>query len=223
MMPRRGNPLSSRAMTVLRAIVMVAAATVLAVSVSAATGDADHPRGGGDMSRYLGGQLLVATRRMGDPRFAETVINMVQHDAGGAMGLVVNRVIGSGPLAKFLKGVGIEAAGIEGKIRLHYGGPVEIGRGFALHSGDFHGDGTVRLPGDVSMSALLQVLKAAAAGEGPERVLFLFGYAGWAPGQLENEIKRQDWVTAPADIELIFDGDEETKWHRALSRAGLKL
>jgi len=207
---------------VLRAITIVAAATVLTLSGSAATSDADHPRAAGDMSRYLGGQLLVATRRMGDPRFAETVIYMVQHDAGGAMGLVVNRVMGSGPLAKFLKGVGIEAAGIEGKIRLHYGGPVEIGRGFALHSRDFHGDGTVRLPGDVSMSALLEVLKAAA-GEGPERALFLFGYAGWAPGQLENELKRQDWVTAPVDIELIFDGDEETKWHRALSRAGLKL
>ncbi|HJO72502.1 MAG: YqgE/AlgH family protein [Rhodospirillales bacterium] len=206
----------------LRAITIVAAATVLTLSGSAATSDADHPRAAGDMSRYLGGQLLVATRRMGDPRFAETVIYMVQHDAGGAMGLVVNRVMGSGPLAKFLKGVGIEAAGIEGKIRLHYGGPVEIGRGFALHSRDFHGDGTVRLPGDVSMSALLEVLKAAA-GEGPERALFLFGYAGWAPGQLENELKRQDWVTAPVDIELIFDGDEETKWHRALSRAGLKL
>jgi putative transcriptional regulator len=222
MMPRRGNLLSSRAITVLRAITIVAAATVLTLSGSAATSDADHPRAAGDMSRYLGGQLLVATRRMGDPRFAETVIYMVQHDAGGAMGLVVNRVMGSGPLAKFLKGVGIEAAGIEGKIRLHYGGPVEIGRGFALHSRDFHGDGTVRLPGDVSMSALLEVLKAAA-GEGPERALFLFGYAGWAPGQLENELKRQDWVTAPVDIELIFDGDEETKWHRALSRAGLKL
>ncbi len=206
----------------LRAITIVAAATVLTLSGSAATSDADHPRAAGDMSRYLGGQLLVATRRMGDPRFAETVIYMVQHDAGGAMGLVVNRVMGSGPLAKFLKGVGIEAAGIEGKIRLHYGGPVEIGRGFALHSRDFHGDGTVRLPGDVSMSALLEVLKAAA-GEGPERALFLFGYAGWAPGQLENELKRQDWVTAPVDIELIFDGDEETKWHRALSRAWLKL
>ena len=210
-------------MTVLRVFAMAAAATVLAVSVSAAARDADRPRGAGDMSRYLSGQFLVATRRMGDPRFAETVIYMVEHDAGGAMGLVVNRVIGSGPLAKFLKGLGIEAAGIEGEIRLHYGGPVEIGRGFALHSRDFHGDGTVRLPGGVSMSALLDVLKAEAAGEGPKRALFLLGYAGWAPGQLENELKRQDWVTAPADIELMFDGDEETKWDRALSKAGLKM
>ena len=222
MMPRRRNLRASMAMGVLGALAMVAAA-VLAVSVSAAARDADEPRGAGDMRRYLNGQFLVATRNMGDPRFAETVIYMVQHDAEGAMGLVLNRTIGSGPLAKFLQGLGIEAAGIEGDIRLHYGGPVEAGRGFVLHSSDFRGDGTVRLPGGVSMSGLLEVLKAAAVGAGPKRALFLLGYAGWAPGQLENEIKRQDWVTAPADIELIFDGDEETKWDRALSRAGLKM
>ena len=221
MMPRRQTFLSSVAMTMFRAFAMAAA--VLAVSISATARDADGPGGGGDMRRYLNGQFLVATRNMGDPRFAETVIYMVQHDAGGAMGLVVNRAIGSGPLAKLLQGLDIEAAGIEGDIRLHYGGPVETGRGFVLHSGDYRGDDTVRLPGGVSMSGMLEVLKAEAAGAGPKRALFLLGYAGWSPGQLENELKRHDWVTAPADIEIMFDSAEETKWDRALSGAGLKM
>lgn len=223
MKPRRRNPLTWWAMTVIGAFAMVAAAASLAASVSAAAPNADDSLGPGDMRRYLGGQFLVATHNMADPRFAETVIYMVQHDAGGAMGLIVNRTIGSGPFAKFLQNLGIEAAGTEGDIRLHYGGPVETGRGFVLHSGDFGGDGAVRLPGGVSMSGLLEVLKAVAVGAGPKRALFLLGYAGWAPGQLENELKRHDWVTSPADIELMFDGDEETKWDRALSRAGLKM
>ena len=222
MTPRRRTFLSLRAMGMLGALAIVTAAAILAVSVSAAPG-ADGPPSPGDMRRYLGGQFLVATPQMVDPRFAETVIYMVQHDAGGAMGLVVNRAIGSGSLSKLLQGLGVEAVGIEGDIRLHYGGPVESGRGLVLHSSDFGGQGTVRLLDNVSMSGLLEVLKAAAVGAGPKRALYLLGYAGWAPGQLGNELKRHDWVTPPADIELMFDGDEETKWDRALSRAGLKM
>ena len=223
MKPRRRNPLTWWAMTVIGAFAMVAAAASLAASVSAPAPNADDSLGPGDMRRYLGGQFLVATHNMADPRFAETVIYMVQHDAGGAMGLIVNRTIGSGPFAKFLQNLGIEAAGTEGDIRLHYGGPVETGRGFVLHSGDFGGDGAVRLPGAFSCRGCWRSSRRWRWARDRSAPSSCSATPGGRPANWKTSLKRHDWVTSPADIELMFDGDEETKWDRALSRAGLKM
>ena len=172
---------------------------------------------------FLAGQLLVATRKLGDPRFAHTVIYMVDHDAKGAMGLIVNRAYGVGPLDKLLKGFGIEDGDVAGTIRLHYGGPVDTGQGFVLHSTDFEGPGTRVVNKEVAITTKLEVLKAIAKGEGPKRSLFALGYAGWGPGQLEGEIARDDWVTAPADQDLIFSDDLESTWERAIKMAGVAL
>ena len=147
----------------------------------------------------LTGRLLVASPKMGDPRFVETVIYMVRHDATGAMGLVVNRPIGVGPVSKLLEEFGEEAGGAEVEIRLHYGGPVEGRMGFVLHSADYVGEGTIVVDGEVALSASLDVLKAIAAGKGPERRLFAIGYAGWGAGQLESELAAQAWYVVPAD------------------------
>ncbi len=172
---------------------------------------------------FLAGQLLVATKHIGDPRFAHTVIFMVAHDENGAFGLVVNRVYGQGPLKKFLEGFKIEADGIEGEIQLHYGGPVEPGVGFVLHTGDYDGPGTRKVVGGLAMTTEMGILKAMANGHGPRLALFALGYAGWGPGQLEGEIARGDWFSAPADEKLIFDNNVDTMWDRASDRAGLKL
>jgi len=172
---------------------------------------------------FLAGQLLVASKQIGDPRFARTVIYMVAHDKSGALGLVVNRVYGKGSLEKFLKGFNIEAAGVSGEIRLHYGGPVEPGAGFVLHTADYSGTGTRVVDGRVAMTTEMSILKAMAEGNGPRRAMFALGYSGWGPGQLEGEIARGDWFSAPADEKLIFDDDVETKWDRASERAGIKL
>jgi len=172
---------------------------------------------------YLAGQLLVATKQIGDPRFARTVIYMVAHDATGALGLVVNRVYGKGPLRSFLKGFDIEAGDAQGEIRLHYGGPVEPGAGFVLHTADYNGPGTRAVDNRMAMTTEMSVLKAIAEGHGPKQALFALGYSGWGPGQLEGEIARGDWFSAPADEKLVFDEDVESKWDRATGRAGLKL
>ncbi|MFQ5619560.1 MAG: YqgE/AlgH family protein [Rhodospirillales bacterium] len=172
---------------------------------------------------FLAGQLLVATQKLGDPRFAQTVIYMVNHDAKGAMGLIVNRAIGVGPLDKLLKGFGIEGGDAAGTIRLYYGGPVDLERGFMLHSTDYKGPGTRVVNKGVAITTQLEVLKAIAKGEGPKRSLFALGYAGWGPGQLEGEIARDDWVTAPADENLIFGDDLENTWDRAIKKAGVAL
>lgn len=172
---------------------------------------------------FLTGQLLVATQKLGDPRFAHTVIYMVDHDAKGAMGLIVNRAYGVGPLDKLLKGFGIEDEDVAGTIRLHYGGPVDTGIGFVLHSTDFEGPGTRLVNKEMAITTKLEVLTAIAKGEGPKRSLFALGYAGWGPGQLEGEIARDDWVTAPADQNLIFSDDLESTWDRAIKMAGVAL
>ncbi|MFQ5828603.1 MAG: YqgE/AlgH family protein [Candidatus Methylomirabilia bacterium] len=171
----------------------------------------------------LAGQLLVATPKMPDPRFAQTVIYMVRHDATGAMGLIVNRPIRDVPLAHLLERLGMESDGVSGSIRVHYGGPVAGKRGFMLHSADYVGKGTTIVHGGVALTDQPDILTAIAAGTGPHHSLFAVGYAGWSPGQLEAEMGAGHWVTAPADEALLFEGDYRGKWQRAMDRRIIRL
>jgi len=172
---------------------------------------------------FLAGQLLVASPDIDDPRFHHAVIYMVHHNKTGAFGLIINEAIGSGPLSEFLKGFEIGSAGVEGTITLHYGGPVLPGAGFVLHTADYKGPGTHVVDKDFAMTTEMSIMRAIAEGRGPRNSLFSFGYSGWGPGQLENEVERGDWLSAPADENLIFGGDQKTKWQRAFDKAGLKL
>ncbi len=160
---------------------------------------------------------------MPDPRFTHTVVYMVSHGKEGAMGLVVNRSYGKGPLNLLLEGFGVERAKANETVTLHYGGPVEQGRGFILHSADYSGPSTQALPGEVALSTGKDILTALAAGAGPRRRLFLLGYAGWGPGQLEGEIARDDWLISPAEERLIFSEHPEQVWDEALRHAGTPL
>ncbi len=171
----------------------------------------------------LAGQLLVATPEMRDPRFAETVIFMIKHDQSGAMGLVLNRPLGEVPVANLLEEFGIEGEAVGGDIRLHYGGPVEVGRGMVLHSSDYVGEGTVIVNDTVAFTAEREIVRAIAAGAGPRLSLITFGYAGWSPGQLEAEIANGGWITVPADEALVFGDDHEGKWRRAIARQSIEL
>lgn len=173
-------------------------------------------------NQSLAGQLLVATAEMGDPRFAETVIYMVQHDENGAMGLVINRPIAKGPIADLLRGLGVESRAARGEIVIHYGGPVEPEKAFVLHSDDYAGRGTTVVGGGIAVTADAEIVRALAEGRGPRQSLFTLGYAGWAPGQLEAEIRANAWFTIPAEKKLIFDDDPETKWEHALAKRKIK-
>ncbi len=175
---------------------------------------------------YREGQLLVASPRITDPRFARAVIYMVNHDRSGALGLMINRGLGSGPLAEFLKGFGIDvpvSPDAKRAIRLLSGGPVEPGALFIIHSGDFKGASPLLLKGGIAVTRRIDALTALARGNGPASVLVILGYAGWGPGQLEEEIRNGDWLSAPATKALIFDRDLGTKWERASEMAGVEL
>ena len=173
----------------------------------------------------LTGQLLVAAPGMPDPRFAKTVIFMVRHDRDGAMGLVVNRVLGVETAARLAEGAGVGANGAKRgrKVRVHYGGPVAPKRGYVLHSGEYADKGTLAVTDKVSMTGAAEILHAMAEGKGPDRGFLAVGYAGWGPGQLEGEIARKDWVVVPSDSGLVFDPDMASKWRRAMDRHGIEL
>ena len=177
-------------------------------------------------ARYLEGQLLVASPGMADPRFARTVIVMIRHNADGAMGLVVNRQMGSTTAANILRQLGVEddaRAGESAAIRVHYGGPVQLALGFVLHSVDVVRDETLVVGGGIGLSAGAAMLRMISTGDGPRRRFFALGYAGWASGQLEAEMARGDWVTVPADEDLIFDDDIDGKWDRAMAKRAIEL
>lgn len=174
-------------------------------------------------SRYTKGQFLVASPKMGDPRFRETVIYMVRHDATGAFGLIINKTLGKGPLAAFLEGAGLDPGEADGTIPLFYGGPVKPEMGFVLHSPDFQGATTQSLIPGLAMTAGREVLQAMAKDRGPKQTMIVLGYSGWGPDQLEGEMARGDWITAPATAGLVFDDDTATKWQRARETGGISL
>lgn len=167
---------------------------------------------------YLTGQLLIAMPQMTDPRFAHAVIYVCAHNADGAMGLVLNKGVEKPTFPDLLKQLKIEPAENADPINVMFGGPVGTGRGFVLHSADYLQDATLLVDHQVGLTATLDILKDIAVGGGPRHKLLMLGYAGWGPGQLDAEIQANGWLNAPADENLIFDHDLDTKWDRALAK-----
>ncbi|MBL8660719.1 MAG: YqgE/AlgH family protein [Rhodospirillales bacterium] len=170
---------------------------------------------------YLAGQLLIAMPGMQDPRFARTVIYICAHNGEGAMGLVVNRVFDALTFPDLLEQLGIEASRQIDATCVYFGGPVETGRGFVLHTPDYVRDGTLMVTKKVALTATVDILRSIAAGDGPRRHLLALGYAGWGPGQLDSEIRANGWLSVDADDSLVFDRDLDSKWERAMAKIGV--
>lgn len=178
---------------------------------------------------YLDGQLLLAMPGMPDDRFARSVIYMCAHSDEGAMGIIINRPAPAVNFSELL--VQLEVIAPDEAIRLpanagHVpvlkGGPVETGRGFVLHSNDFYIDNsTLPIDAGVSLTATVDILRAIAKGAGPGRAVLALGYAGWSPGQLEEEMQQNGWLTCPADSSLVFDTPLELKYEQALRKLGI--
>jgi putative transcriptional regulator len=166
----------------------------------------------------LAGQLLIASPRIEDPRFQRTVILMVRHDQGGALGITINRPIAMRSLAGLLASMGDKGATVEGEVMVFAGGPVHPQRGFVVHSPEYKGVGTVAINERFAMTQDREILRDIGEKRGPSKVLVAFGYAGWAPGQLEGELGRNDWLVAPADSQLVFDEVRDRVWEEAMAR-----
>ncbi len=180
---------------------------------------------------YLDGQMLIAMPAMNDERFSRTVIYVCAHSSEGAMGIVVNQAAANIKFPDLLVQLEVIPAGeriqlptkAEG-VKVLKGGPVETGRGFVLHSADyFIENSTLPIDEGICLTATLDILKAIARGNGPASAILALGYAGWAPGQLENEIQANGWLHCAADPDLIFGGDIDGKYERALRKIGVGL
>jgi putative transcriptional regulator len=171
----------------------------------------------------LTGQLLVSAPGIGDPRFEHTVIFVVQHDAQGTIGIVINRPVGTEKMSDLLDALGADGTGVTGSVRLFAGGPVQPEVGFVLHGTDYRDPRTRVIAHRFAVTSDIAVLRAIARGSGPKRRLVAFGYAGWGPGQLENEIEHNDWFIVPASVALLFEIDRDSVWQRAYDERRLQL
>ena len=179
---------------------------------------APTPSGDNGEPQALPGEFLIAAPDMDDPRFFHAVILMVQHDGGGAFGLIVNHPVEDEAVAKLLAELGQKTDGATGKITVYAGGPVEADVGFVLHSADYQRPETMKIDGQVAVTSSTGVLRDIATQHGPAKFIFAFGYTGWGPGQLENEMKQRVWFTAPGDAKLLFGDDPQKLWQDVLDR-----
>ena len=170
---------------------------------------------------YFTGQLLIAMPGMRDEQFYKTVIYVCAHTDDGAMGLILNQVINGLSFPSLIEQLGIEEAVNDPTVPIHFGGPVESGRGFVLHSNEYQRDATLEVDDSVSLTATIDVLKAIAEGRGPKQSLLALGYAGWGPGQLDDEIRANGWLQVPADMNLIFGDNQVNKWELSIAKIGI--
>jgi putative transcriptional regulator len=180
---------------------------------------------------YLDGQMLIAMPSMRDERFSRSLIYVCAHSSDGAMGIIVNQLAANVNFPDLLVQLEvIPAADLiqlpqrAGAVKVLKGGPVETGRGFVLHSADFFiENSTLPIDNGICLTATLDILKAIARGDGPASAVLALGYAGWAAGQLENEIQDNGWLHCAADSELIFGIDTGGKYEKALRKLGIDL
>jgi putative transcriptional regulator len=172
-------------------------------------------------STWLTGQLLIAMPGMPDLRFARAVIYLCSHGPNGAMGLVLNRLFTEATFPILLEQLNITMSDETPDLPVHFGGPVETGRGFVLHTSDYLHEGTTQIDDNICVSATIEILQAIADGHGPERVMMALGYTGWGSGQLDDEMMANGWLTAPADDDILFGDNIERKWEHALAKMGI--
>lgn len=169
---------------------------------------------------FLTGQFLLATPGMADPRFERAVIAVCAHDENGALGVGVGAEIAELRVADLLQQVEL-ACDAPPDAPVHFGGPMEMRRGFVLHSADWTGQDTVDVAGLWSLTGTIDVLRAIAEGKGPARWLAALGYAGWAAGQLDGELVGAGWLNVPGDPDLLFGVPAADRWDRAMALVGI--
>ncbi|WP_417243882.1 YqgE/AlgH family protein [Celeribacter sp.] len=174
------------------------------------------------MFNNLTGKLLVAMPGIGDPRFENSVIFMCAHSDEGSMGLIINQVSHDIQVRDVFEQLGINPTDMMAPLPVHFGGPVELGRGFVLHSVDYEADSaSMAVSPTYSMTASRDILSDIALGGGPRERLLCLGYSGWGPGQLEREIVENGWLTVDPTPEIVFDVPNAQKWDASVRSIGV--
>jgi putative transcriptional regulator len=172
-------------------------------------------------SPYFVGHLLVAMPGMSDSRFSKSVIYVCAHNDEGAMGLVINQPMTEITFPDLLDQLNLVQTDPGAAVSIQFGGPVEQGRGFVLHSVDYVHDATLVVDGQVALTGTVDILQDIADGRGPKERILALGYAGWGPGQLDDEILANGWLTVEADANIVFSVEPEQKWLSALAKLGI--
>jgi len=170
--------------------------------------------------------FLIATEKMKDNRFEKTVIVMLESDENGAWGLVINKRLGTMPIALLID-PSINTSEEREKlykidIPIFWGGPVDVKEIFILHSAEYQSESTKNY-GDISISQDYNVLFDIAKNKGPEKSLIIFGYSGWGSGQLEGEMEKDHWILSNIDLDITFDEESNTKWNKAFKNSFIKI
>ena len=173
---------------------------------------------------FLEGKLLIAMPGMPDPRFEKSVIFMCAHSAKGAMGIIINKPIEGLSFRELMTKFSIDVTSDSLDTPILFGGPVNVSRGFVLHSSDYGShDATLPITSGISLTATTEILEAISKGQGPSKSLLALGYAGWGEGQIEGEILANGWIHCEPDPALIFDTHYEAKWETAIGKLGAAI
>jgi putative transcriptional regulator len=170
---------------------------------------------------YLTGKLLVAMPYIQDQRFYHAVIYICGHDESGAMGLIINKQLASVGFKDLLDQIKIEHDVSTPDAPIYYGGPVEVGRGFVLHTIDYLAEASVTINNNFALTATLEILRAISQLHGPRNALVALGYVGWTADQLETEIQNNDWLVIDAHEDIIFNKNHELIWQNAMASIGV--
>ena len=169
----------------------------------------------------LTGQIIVSMPSLQDERFFKTVIYMCAHSDDGSMGIIINKKIDYDLYPDLLEQLGIDKPLNNKKLFIRYGGPVESGRGFVLHSDDIVRKETLNINKGVALTSTAEFFDDLSVGKGPKNSILALGYAGWGPGQLENEIIQNSWMTLSVDNTFLFDNEVSNKWSEAYKIIGI--
>jgi putative transcriptional regulator len=176
------------------------------------------------MENNLRGRLLIATPSMNDTRFERSVILVCDHDEEHALGLVINKIVPDMSLQNLLLDLGFENIGALAPLPVLEGGPCQPERGFVLHSSEWVGEGTININENIAMTVSKEILAAINDGECPAKHIVALGYAGWGPGQLENEIRENSWLVSDISSDIVFSTvDYDKKWHSLFRQNGIDL
>ena len=165
--------------------------------------------------------FLISMPHIDDPIFSKSLILLCENNKEGSLGIIINKPMVSNSVAEIVQQTGLEK--IKPPLDIYFGGPVNLQMGMVLHNSDYETEGTLHISNNLALTSNKQIIKDLRSGQGPEKLRFSMGYAGWGSGQLEKEIENGDWLLMPADLKIIFSLSDKDKWKTAVANYGIKV
>jgi putative transcriptional regulator len=173
------------------------------------------------MGQSFKNHFLISMPHLLDPVFKHTILLLCNHDADGAMGVIINKPIPSANVEEILQETGL--VNINPHPEVYFGGPVSVSTGMILHDSNYNSENSLHISSQINITSNEQVIEDIKSGNGPQKFRFALGYAGWGAGQLEREIENGDWLMMPADFDFIFNTPDRIKWSSSAQQFGINI